>query len=62
MSERNPALGGKHANSGQPNRKVMKRLNRRVIDWTGGSQSKEGKVQNRWDNGGYHKPGSMQKH
>jgi len=52
MSERNPALGGKYANSGQPNRKAMKKLNRRIADWAnttakGGSDA-------------YHKPGSMQ--
>lgn len=56
MSERNPALGGKHANPGQPNRKVMKRLNRRIADWaiTDARPNVEP--------GSYHKPGSMQKH
>lgn len=51
MSERNPALGGKYANSGQPNRKVMKRLNRRITDWASNSKL---------DPRAYHKPGSMQ--
>jgi hypothetical protein len=40
---------------------VAKRKEARILDFLRGSQSKEGKVQNRWDNGGYHKPGSNKK-
>jgi len=42
-------------------RKMMKRLDVRRRDFDKGSQSKEGKVQNRWDAGGYHRPGSNKK-
>jgi hypothetical protein len=37
------------------------KLSIRVRDFMRGSQSKEGKVQARWDSGGYHKPGSAKK-
>lgn len=42
-------------------RNKQKRLDARRSDFAKGSQSKEGKVQNRWDNGGYHRPGSNNK-
>lgn len=54
MSQRNPALGGKHANPGQPNRKAMKKLNRRIADWAATCMSLKNSSE------GYHRPGSMQ--
>jgi len=42
-------------------RKAMKRLDARRRDFDKGSTSNEGKVQNRWNNGGYHRPGSLKK-
>lgn len=42
-------------------RKARARLRGRQQDFDRGSQSKEGKVQNRWDAGGYHRPGSLKK-
>lgn len=42
-------------------RKTQKRLGARIADFAKGSQSREAKVQNRWENGGYHKPGSNNK-
>jgi hypothetical protein len=42
-------------------KKVMKRLDRRRADFDKGTQSHEGKVQNRWDAKGYHRPGSNNK-
>lgn len=42
-------------------KKLRRRLDRRVSDFLKGSQSNEAKVSNRWNNGGYHKPGSFNK-
>jgi hypothetical protein len=42
-------------------RKAQKRLLRRQADHKRGSQSNEAKVKNRWEAGGFHKPGSNNK-
>jgi hypothetical protein len=42
-------------------RKALKRLQARRKDFDKGSESKESKVQMRWETNGYHRPGSNQK-
>lgn len=42
-------------------RKKLKKLHARQKDFDAGSQSREAKVQNRFENGGFHRPGSMSK-
>jgi hypothetical protein len=43
-------------------RKAVKRLNSRSLDFSNGSQAGRGDKQgDRWDTGGYHQPGSLQK-
>lgn len=50
------------AKAGAPNRKVAKRLALRLKSYTATMESKNlpNKVEMRRDNGGFHKPGSMQ--
>lgn len=42
-------------------KKAMARLDARRRDFDKGTQSREAKVQNRWDAKGYHRPGSNNK-
>lgn len=52
---------GGNAKKGAHNRKAQKRLDQRIADFVAGTKSNESKVKSRWSNGGFHKPGSMQK-
>lgn len=45
----------------KPGKKRQKKLDRRLSDFFKGSQSKEAQVQNRWENRGFHIPGSFNK-
>jgi len=50
-----------HAKKGEPNRKMLKRLERRLRDYAAmrADTKHENKVGARIDAGGYHRPGSM---
>ena len=55
-----PVAGNANPRHKKPSREE-RRLAARIADHAQGCTSREGKVEMRWDTGGYHRPGSLQR-